>query len=141
MRMILSLRRPLHVCQSYSGRSADGRPLVFHLRDPSFPSQHQTRLDLSNSTTELQGPLQSHSKEVHGPKHITPVRLQRLENIPPCIPLMCCYGFRQLLSCLKVFYLGSFCGEIFDMISVSDLFFVFCLQLTGRLLNHLHKRA
>ncbi|XP_045893430.1 uncharacterized protein LOC123961762 isoform X2 [Micropterus dolomieu] len=66
--------------QSYSGRSADGRPLVFHLRDPSFPSQHQTRLDLSNSTTELQGPLQSHSKEVHGPKHITPRTDLKVEN-------------------------------------------------------------
>ncbi|XP_074511872.1 uncharacterized protein LOC141780505 [Sebastes fasciatus] len=58
--------------QSYSGRSADGCPLIFHLRDPSFPSQHQTHLDFSNNTAPLQSPLQSHTKDVHGPKHITP---------------------------------------------------------------------
>ncbi|KAK5855778.1 hypothetical protein PBY51_007420 [Eleginops maclovinus] len=61
--------------QSYSGVSADGHPLIFHLRDPSFPSQHWTRLELSTSSNALQGPLQgplqSHSADVHGPKHIT----------------------------------------------------------------------
>ncbi|CAK6984992.1 uncharacterized protein LOC122966775, partial [Scomber scombrus] len=56
---------------SYCGRSADGRPLVFHLRDPSFPSQHQTQLDLTDSITALQEPLQSHTADVHRPKHVT----------------------------------------------------------------------
>lgn len=65
------------VCQSYSGRSADGRPLHFHLRDPSFPSQHQTWLDLSDITAPLQWPLRSLTKEVHGHEQIRPVRLQR----------------------------------------------------------------
>lgn len=64
----------LLVCQSYSGRSADGRPLIFHLRDPSFPSQHQTRLDLGNNTSPLQSRLQSHAEEVHGPEHISVCR-------------------------------------------------------------------
>nr|XP_046271801.1 uncharacterized protein LOC124073549 isoform X2 [Scatophagus argus] len=56
--------------QSYSGRSADGRPLIFHLRDPSVPSQHQTGLDLSDITAPPLCPLQSHTKELHGPKHV-----------------------------------------------------------------------
>ncbi|XP_026180194.1 uncharacterized protein LOC113140539 [Mastacembelus armatus] len=66
--------------QSYSGRSTDGRPLIFHLRDPSFPSQHHTCLDLSNSLTPLQFPLLSHTKEVHSPKHITPRVDLKVEN-------------------------------------------------------------
>ncbi|XP_078126697.1 uncharacterized protein LOC144530816 isoform X2 [Sander vitreus] len=66
--------------QSYSGRSADGRPLIFHLRDPSFPSQHRTQLDLSNISTPLQCPLQSHTKDVHRPKHITPRTDPKVEN-------------------------------------------------------------
>ncbi|KAK5913518.1 hypothetical protein CgunFtcFv8_008041 [Champsocephalus gunnari] len=67
--------------QSYSGESAGGRPLIFHLRDPSFPSQHRNRLDLSTALQgPLQGPLQSHSADVHGPKHITPRTDQRKEN-------------------------------------------------------------
>ncbi|XP_010734767.3 uncharacterized protein LOC109136689 isoform X1 [Larimichthys crocea] len=58
--------------QTYSGRSASGRPLIFRLRDPSFPSQHHTRLDLSNNTsTPLEAPLLSHSQDVHRPKSIT----------------------------------------------------------------------
>ncbi|XP_034567997.1 uncharacterized protein LOC117832822 [Notolabrus celidotus] len=55
--------------QSYCGRSVDGRPLTFHLRDPSFPSQHHTRLDLSISS-QPQCRLQTHTQEVHGLKHI-----------------------------------------------------------------------
>ncbi|XP_044037544.1 uncharacterized protein LOC122869056 isoform X2 [Siniperca chuatsi] len=66
--------------QSYSGRSTDGRPLIFHLRDPSFPSQHQTRLDLSHNTAPPQCPLQSHTKEVHRPKHVTPRTDPKVEN-------------------------------------------------------------
>lgn len=67
----------LLVCQTYSGRSASGRPLIFRLRDPSFPSQHHTRLDLSNNTsTPLEAPLLSHSQDVHRPKSITTVRLK-----------------------------------------------------------------
>ncbi|KAF1379971.1 hypothetical protein PFLUV_G00181620 [Perca fluviatilis] len=66
--------------QSYSGRSADGRPLIFHLRDPSFPSQHRTQLDLSNISTPLQCPLQSHTNDVHRPKHITPRTDPKVEN-------------------------------------------------------------
>ncbi|XP_067472305.1 uncharacterized protein [Thunnus thynnus] len=66
--------------QSYCGRSADGRPLIFHLRDPSFPSQHQTQLDLSDDITVLRGPLQSHSADVHTPKHITPRADMKVEN-------------------------------------------------------------
>ncbi|KAF3845906.1 hypothetical protein F7725_002984, partial [Dissostichus mawsoni] len=62
----------LRVGQSYSGESAGGRPLIFHLRDPSFPSQHRNRLDLSTALQgrlqgrlqgPLQGPLQSHSAD------------------------------------------------------------------------------
>lgn len=60
------------LCQSYSGLSADGRPLIFHLRDPGFPSQHHNCLDLSN-VTALQCPQLSHTKDVHRPQHITPV--------------------------------------------------------------------
>lgn len=71
--LILSPR----VCQSYSGRSADGRPLQFHLRDPSFPSQHRTWLNLSDITMPLQWPPQSVTKEVHGHKQSRSVRLQR----------------------------------------------------------------
>ncbi|XP_076608309.1 uncharacterized protein LOC143333833 [Chaetodon auriga] len=66
--------------QSYCGRSADGRPLLFHLRDPSFPSQHQTRLDVRNDTTRLQSPPQSHTGQVHGPKHISPRTDPKVEN-------------------------------------------------------------
>ncbi|XP_051244637.1 uncharacterized protein LOC127356685 [Dicentrarchus labrax] len=66
--------------QSYSGRSADGRPLLFHLRDPSFPSQHRTRLDLSTDTTALPCALQSHTTEVHSAKHITPRMDPKVEN-------------------------------------------------------------
>ncbi|XP_032393019.1 uncharacterized protein LOC116702749 [Etheostoma spectabile] len=66
--------------QSYSGRSADGRLLIFHLREPSFPSQHRTQLDLSNTSTPLQCALQSHTKDVHRPKHITPRTDPKVEN-------------------------------------------------------------
>ena len=70
----------LCVGQSYSGESAGGRPLIFHLRDPSFPSQHRNRLDLSTALQgPLQGPLQSHSADVHGPKHITPVTAAKVK--------------------------------------------------------------
>lgn len=60
--------------QSYSGRSADGHPLVFRLRDPSFPSQHRSQLDLRDNSMPPQSVLQSHSKEVYAPQHVTPVR-------------------------------------------------------------------
>ncbi|XP_047428262.1 uncharacterized protein LOC124998111 [Mugil cephalus] len=66
--------------QSFSGRSADGRPLIFQLREPSFPSQHQSQLDLGYNITQLQSVLLSHSKEVHGPKHVTLRTDPRLEN-------------------------------------------------------------
>ncbi|XP_006801973.1 uncharacterized protein LOC102798069 [Neolamprologus brichardi] len=56
--------------QSYSGRSADGRPLVFRLRDPSF--QHRSQLDLRDNATPPQSVLQSHSKELYAPQHVTP---------------------------------------------------------------------
>ncbi|KAK2832954.1 hypothetical protein Q5P01_016843 [Channa striata] len=58
--------------QSYSGRSADGCPLIFHLRDPSFPSQHHPHLDLCDNLTPLQRPPLTHSTEVYRPHHITP---------------------------------------------------------------------
>ncbi|TKS91274.1 hypothetical protein D9C73_026528 [Collichthys lucidus] len=68
----MTTRFPQKQPQTYSGRSASGRPLIFHLRDPSFPSQHQTRLDLSNNTsTPLEAPLLSHSQDVHRPKSLT----------------------------------------------------------------------
>ncbi|XP_059203913.1 uncharacterized protein LOC131983242 isoform X2 [Centropristis striata] len=66
--------------QSFSGRSSDGRPLVFHLREPSFPSQHHSCLDVSDIATPLQSLLQSHTKDVHGPKHITPRTNLRVDN-------------------------------------------------------------
>ncbi|XP_063326955.1 uncharacterized protein LOC134625634 [Pelmatolapia mariae] len=66
--------------QSYSGRSADGRPLVFRLRDPSFPSQHRSQLDLRDNTMPPQSVLQSHSKEVYAPQHVTPRVDPKLEN-------------------------------------------------------------
>ncbi|XP_049926143.1 uncharacterized protein LOC126406058 [Epinephelus moara] len=66
--------------QSYSGRLADGRPLIFHLRDPSFPSQHRSQLDLSHNITSMQCLLQSHTKHEHGPKHITPRTNLKVEN-------------------------------------------------------------
>ncbi|KAM7387569.1 hypothetical protein PAMA_009946 [Pampus argenteus] len=66
--------------QSYCGRSADGRPLIFHLRDPSFPSQHRSQLDLSNNTAAMQCLLQSHTADVHRPKHITPRADMKVEN-------------------------------------------------------------
>ncbi|XP_042360274.1 uncharacterized protein LOC121956205 [Plectropomus leopardus] len=66
--------------QNYSGRSADGRPLIFYLRDPSFPSQHQSQLDLSNDTSPLQCPLQSHTRDVHRPMHTAPRANPKLEN-------------------------------------------------------------
>ncbi|XP_073350530.1 uncharacterized protein [Pagrus major] len=66
--------------QSYSGRSSDGRPVIFYLRDPSFPSQHHAHLDLSDSTDPPQSQLQSHSKEVHGPKRITARTDPKKEN-------------------------------------------------------------
>ncbi|XP_030262732.1 uncharacterized protein LOC115575075 [Sparus aurata] len=62
--------------QSYSGRSSDGRPLIFHLRDPSFPSQHRARLDLRTNTD----PLQSHSQQVHEPEHVTARTDSKKEN-------------------------------------------------------------
>ncbi|XP_018524116.1 uncharacterized protein LOC108878183 [Lates calcarifer] len=65
--------------QSYSGLSADGRPLIFHLRDPGFPSQHHNCLDLSN-VTALQCPQLSHTKDVHRPQHITPRTDPTAEN-------------------------------------------------------------
>ncbi|XP_005739950.1 uncharacterized protein LOC102205829 isoform X2 [Pundamilia nyererei] len=66
--------------QSYSGRSADGRPLVFRLRDPSFPSQHRSQLDLRDNNMPPQSVLQSHSKEVYAPQHVTPRVDPKLEN-------------------------------------------------------------
>ncbi len=72
----------VHVFQSYSGRAPDGHPLFFHLRDPSFPSQHKTHPDLSDITTRPRCLLQSHTQEVHGPKYITAVRLQQTVSVP-----------------------------------------------------------
>ncbi|XP_026206005.1 uncharacterized protein LOC113155457 [Anabas testudineus] len=66
--------------QSFSGRSADGRPLTFLLRPPSFPSQHQTHLDLSNNIAPLQCPPLSHSQEVHRPIHTAPRANLNVEN-------------------------------------------------------------
>ncbi|XP_039466762.1 uncharacterized protein LOC116314293 isoform X1 [Oreochromis aureus] len=66
--------------QSYSGRSADGRPLVFRLRDPGFPSQHWSQLDLRDNTMPPQSVLQSHSKEVHVRQHVTRRVDPKLEN-------------------------------------------------------------
>ncbi|XP_067332555.1 uncharacterized protein [Channa argus] len=67
-------------CMSYSGRSADGCPLVFHMRDPSFSSHHHTHLDLRDNLTPLQRPLLSHNKEVYRPHHITPRPDLKFEN-------------------------------------------------------------
>ncbi|XP_042077453.1 uncharacterized protein LOC102292662 isoform X2 [Haplochromis burtoni] len=66
--------------QSYSGRSVDGRPLVFRLRDPSFPSQHRSQLDLRDNNMPPQSVLQSHSKEVYAPQHVTPLLLLSRES-------------------------------------------------------------
>ncbi|XP_075999062.1 uncharacterized protein LOC142992482 [Genypterus blacodes] len=90
------LRRPLHQstltlgdmtsapcyttthAQSYCGRAADGRPLIFHLPDPCLPSQHLNRLDVGDKATPCL--LQSHTREVHGLKHTTPRVNMTLEN-------------------------------------------------------------
>ncbi|KAJ7992060.1 hypothetical protein DPEC_G00274650 [Dallia pectoralis] len=55
--------------ESYSGRAADGQPLVFFLRDPAYPSQHVTQRHLSDRSTNQ---TQTHSREVHGPKDVIP---------------------------------------------------------------------
>lgn len=82
--------------QSYSGRSADGRPLVFRLRDPSF--QHRSQLDLRDNTTPPQSVLQSHSKEVYAPQHVTPVRRKTVFQM-----------VKDTLECFKSFiYLPSY---------------------------------
>ncbi|KAM8723748.1 uncharacterized protein AB9X84_003642 isoform 1-T2 [Acanthopagrus schlegelii] len=62
--------------QSYCGRSSDGRPLIFHLRDPSFPSQHRTRPDRRTNPD----PPPSHSREVTEPKHTTARTDPKKEN-------------------------------------------------------------
>ncbi|XP_035471853.1 uncharacterized protein LOC118289169 isoform X1 [Scophthalmus maximus] len=68
--------------ESFSGRSSDGRPLTFHLRDASFPSQHHTRDTGSSSSviTPLAPPPVSHTTDVHGPKHVTPRANTRTHN-------------------------------------------------------------
>ncbi|XP_062875160.1 uncharacterized protein LOC134336347 isoform X2 [Trichomycterus rosablanca] len=66
--------------ESFSGRSRDGQPLVFLLRDPKYPSQHYYSLDLSNVP---KGPSYTltHSREVHDHKEVTPHDvLQRLRT-------------------------------------------------------------
>ncbi|KAF4093217.1 hypothetical protein AMELA_G00029780 [Ameiurus melas] len=62
--------------ESFSCRRDDGRPLVFHLTDPSYPSQHRSGLVLKNIS---KGPSFSstHSRDVHSPKDITPHDLLR----------------------------------------------------------------
>ncbi|XP_010902680.2 uncharacterized protein LOC105030484 [Esox lucius] len=55
--------------QSYCGRTADGHPLVFFPRDPAYPSQQTTQINLSDRPTNQ---LQTHSRDVHGLKDIIP---------------------------------------------------------------------
>lgn len=94
--------------QSYSGRSADGRPLVFRLRDPGFPSQHWSQLDLRDNTMPPQSVLQSHSKEVHVRQHVTRVRrkhvFQMFKDRLWSILSFC------LLTFLLPSYFYNFCG-------------------------------
>ncbi|XP_023996180.1 uncharacterized protein [Salvelinus sp. IW2-2015] len=55
--------------QSYCGREADGQPLVFFPRDPAYPSQHTSQLDLSHTSTSQS---QTHSRDIHNHKDIIP---------------------------------------------------------------------
>ncbi|XP_029599278.1 uncharacterized protein LOC115181501 [Salmo trutta] len=55
--------------QSYCGREADGQPLVFFPRDPAYPSQHTSQLDLSHTSSSQS---QTHSRDIHNPKAIIP---------------------------------------------------------------------
>ncbi|XP_041941758.1 uncharacterized protein LOC121705076 isoform X2 [Alosa sapidissima] len=57
------------MAESYSGRDSRGQPLIFFLRDPPFPSQHDSKLDLSNALTTYTA---THSRNVHSPKDIIP---------------------------------------------------------------------
>lgn len=63
----------LFLCQTFSGMSSDGRPLVFRLPEPSYPSQYHNRLDLSDVNTPPYCSLQTHTQEVYGFKTTTTV--------------------------------------------------------------------
>ncbi|KAF5894989.1 uncharacterized protein DAT39_015315, partial [Clarias magur] len=62
--------------KSFSGRRYDGQPLIFHLSDPPYPSQHRHGLELRNFS---EGPSFSstHYKDVHSPKEVTPHNVLR----------------------------------------------------------------
>ncbi|XP_062388667.1 uncharacterized protein LOC134077214 isoform X1 [Sardina pilchardus] len=57
------------MAESYSGRDTRGQPLIFSFRDPQFPSQHDRKLDLSNTIATYTA---THSRDVHSPKDIIP---------------------------------------------------------------------
>lgn len=63
----------LFLSQTFSGMSSDGSPLVYHLPDRSYPSQHHNRLDLSDSNAPPYCSLQTHTKEVYGFKAVSAV--------------------------------------------------------------------
>lgn len=62
------------LCQTFSGMSSDGSPLVFRLPEPSYPPQHHNCLDLSDGNAPPHCSLQTHTKEVHGFKAVTAVQ-------------------------------------------------------------------
>ncbi|KAF7697706.1 hypothetical protein HF521_004216 [Silurus meridionalis] len=62
--------------ESFCGRSKDAQPLVFYLRDPSYPSQHQCKLDLRN-ISKGSTLSSTHSRDIHCPKDITPPDILR----------------------------------------------------------------
>lgn len=102
--------------QSYSGRSADGRPLVFRLRDPSFPSQHRSQLDLRDNTMPPQSVLQSHSKEVYALQHVTPVRRKTVfqmvkDRLWSILSLLSTYIFTSIIF-LELFFCACMNEEI-----------------------------
>lgn len=116
--------------QSYSGRSADGRPLVFRLRDPSFPSQHRSQLDLRDNSMPPQSVLQSHSKEVYAPQHVTPVRRKTIFQMVK----------DRLRSILSLIYLHFYFHHISITLllclhewgNINMLYFFVLMQLRGQ---------
>lgn len=116
--------------QSYSGRSADGRPLVFRLRDPSFPSQHRSQLDLRDNSMPPQSVLQSHSKEVYAPQHVTPVRRKTIFQMVK----------DRLWSILSLIYLHFYFHHISITLllclhewgNINMLYFFVLMQLRGQ---------
>ncbi|KAB5553571.1 hypothetical protein PHYPO_G00040140 [Pangasianodon hypophthalmus] len=56
--------------ESFCGRRDDGQLLAFFPREPSYPSQHHSDLDLRN-ISEGSSFSSTHSRDVHGPKDVT----------------------------------------------------------------------